>query len=273
MKADLHVHSTASDGTLTAHELVSLALAKNVSVLAIADHDSVAGVASALDAARDTQLTVIPAVELSAVAGTRDVHILGYFIRYDDEHLIAHLADLRQARLHRAQTTVGALVEAGYEVDLDEVLALADGGAVGRSHIARALVSGGLADDVPDAFRRLIGRGKPFYVPKDVRPPRDVIQVVRDAGGVAVLAHPGVNLLDDLVPELVQHGLGGIEAYHADHTPEQRDRYARMAAAAHLLVTGGSDFHGPNSPNATLGSVKIPEEAVEALLAWGGSAA
>jgi predicted metal-dependent phosphoesterase TrpH len=269
MKADLHVHSTASDGTLTPHQLVDLAISRGLSVLAIADHDSVEGVTAALDAARHTTLTLVPAVELSAVSGTHDVHILGYWIRHDDAHLAAHLADLRDARRRRAAATVEALRRAGHEVGLNEVLALSEGGSVGRSHIARALVAGGHATDVADAFVRLIGRGKPFYVPKDVRSPQDVISLVRKAGGVAVLAHPGVSQLDDLIPELVEAGLGGIEAYHADHTAEQRDRYAHIAMEAGLLVTGGSDFHGPAAPNAALGSVDLPEDSIAAFLAWG----
>lgn len=269
MKADLHVHSTASDGTLTPRELVSLALGRDLTVLAIADHDSVEGVPDALAAARSTRLRLVPAVELSAVVGAQDVHILGYFIRHDDPRLAAHLGDLRDARRRRAASTVSALADAGLHVELDDVLAMSGGGAVGRSHVARALVAEGHAENIPDAFTRLIGRGKPFYVPKDVRPPDEVIGVVRDAGGLAVLAHPGVSRLDYLIPELIEAGLGGIEAYHADHRPEQRTHYASIAKKYGLLVTGGSDFHGPASPNAPLGSVDIPTEAVEALLEWG----
>jgi len=269
VKADLHVHSTASDGTLSPHDVVELARKREVDVLAIADHDSVEGLAQARRAARDCGVVLLPAVELSSVADGRDAHILGYFIRPDDPHLNAHLADLRAARLRRAESMIAALNGAGIDITLDEVLARSAGGAVGRSHVAHTLVSGGHATDVSDAFSRLIGRGRPYYVTKDVRTPADAIATIRDAGGLAVLAHPGVSRLDDLVDDLVADGLAGIEAYHADHSAEQRSRYARMAAERGLLVTGGTDYHGPTAPNPELGSVEVPAEAVEALLAAG----
>ena len=268
MRADLHVHSTASDGTLSPSELVSLALQRNVDVLAIADHDSVEGLAEAIKAARDTQLVLVPAVELSASHPTADVHILGYHIDHEDPGLLAHLAALREARLARAYAMLERLAAVGIDVDIDEVLTLAEGGAVGRSHVARALVAGGHADHVADAFDRLIGRGKPHYVSKNAQLPAEVIAVIRRAGGVAVVAHPGVSGLDTIVPELIAAGLGGIEAYHADHTPAQREHYANLAREAQLFVTGGSDFHGHDAPNPPLGSVDLPDDAVTALLSW-----
>jgi len=268
MRADLHVHSTASDGSLRPAELVELALDCGLSVLAIADHDSVEGLPEALTAARGTGLTIVPAVELSSVAsGGEDVHVLGYFVRPDDEHLLEHLSDMRAARYRRARTMVATLNEAGYHVTLDDVLALSHGGAVGRSHVARALVAAGHAENVADAFKRLIGRGSPFYVAKDVRSPQDAIACIRDAGGLAVIAHPGISGVDSLVRELAETGLSGVEAYHADHTADQRTRYAALAEELGLLVTGGSDYHGPAAPNPPLGSVEIPAAAVEAFLA------
>ncbi len=238
MKADLHVHSTASDGTLRPADLVALALQRGLSVLAIADHDSVEGLPEAMGAAADTSLALIPAVELSSVTPDGDdVHMLGYFIRADDAHLLRHLADLRSARLSRAESMVGALNAAGYRVTLDDVLALSEGGAVGRSHVARALVAAGHAESVADAFKRLIGRGRPFYVAKDVRSPQDAIRCIREAGGLAVVAHPGVSRLEHLIPELADAGLAGIEAYHADHSaraaPPLRCACGRDGAAGH----------------------------------------
>ena len=272
MRADLHVHSTASDGTVSPRDLVALALERELDVLAIADHDSVEGLPEAFDGAAGTPLTIVPAVELSAVSGSADVHILAYFVDPADPNLAAELTRLRDARHHRAVAMVEALSRAGYRVSLDDVLALSDGGAVGRSHIARALVGSGAAESVSDAFRRLIGRGKPYYVPKDSSPPGDVVTTVRALGGVPVLAHPGVTAVDSLIPDLIGAGLLGIEAYHADHTAEQRQYYAEMAASLGLLVTGGSDYHGPGGPNPHLGSVYVPPAAVEALLAVGRSA-
>jgi len=267
MKADLHVHSTASDGTLQPAELVALALEHGVDVLAIADHDSVAGLPEAFAAAEGTSLTLVPAVELSAVLDGRDIHVLGYWVDWRDNAFLRQLADMRTARLRRAETMVDALQAAGYEVTISDVLALADGGAVGRSHVARALVDRGHAATVADAFERLIGRGMPYYVPKDARTPQEAIGVIRGAGGLAVLAHPAISGVEDLLPALAAAGLAGVEAYHADHTPSQRDRLAARATELGLLTTGGTDFHGPSAPNPNLGRVDLPPSSVEALLA------
>jgi hypothetical protein len=271
MRADLHVHSTASDGTLSPSQLVRLAIDSDVSVLAIADHDSVEGIAEATLAAAETTLTLIPAVELSTVARDgRDIHLLGYFVDPDDPSLLNSLRDLREARLSRAESMVAGLSAAGIPIALDTVLEMSAGGAVGRSHVARALVSAGHADSIAEAFTRFIGRGRPFYVAKDVRSPEQAIDCIRDSGGIAVIAHPGVSKVDDLLRELVEAGLQGIEAYHADHSAQQRGHYAAMALGLGLLTTGGSDFHGPGAPNARLGGVDIPEEAVTSLLHAGG---
>lgn len=272
MKADLHVHSIASDGTLTPEALVELALAEGVSVLALADHDSVEGVGRAIEAARGTGLRIIPAVELSAVGpDNEDIHILGYFIDHESPDLLAHLSAQRQARIDRAAVMVELLGSAGYVVDFEGIEQLASGGAIGRSHIARALVSAGHAKDVVGAFDRFIGRGREFYVPKSANDPAHVIAVVTAAGGLAVAAHPGVSGLDELLPDLVAHGLSGIEAYHADHSLEQRKHYAALARTLGVLATGGSDYHGPNAPNPVLGSISIPREALDRFIAAGDS--
>lgn len=270
MRADLHVHSTASDGTLTPSQLVWLAVDADLSVLAISDHDSVEGIAEAKLAAAETKLTLIPAVELSTVTRDgRDVHLLGYFVDPDDPSLLDSLRDLREARLSRARSMVAGLNAAGMEISLDQVLEMSAGGAVGRSHVARALVSAGHADSIAEAFTRFIGRGRPFYVAKDMRSPEQAIDCIRDAGGIAVIAHPGVSKVDDLLREMVEAGLQGIEAYHADHSIQQRGHYADLSRGLGLLTTGGSDFHGPGAPNARLGAVDIPEEAIISFLQAG----
>ena len=178
-----------------------------------------------------------------------------------------HLEDLRAARLRRAETIVTSLRGAGYDIRIDDVLALAAGGSVGRSHVARALVNQGHAATVADAFRDFLGRGCPFYVSKDVRSPWEVLDVVRSAGGVPVLAHPGVTKVDALITSLIGAGLAGIEAYHAEHTTEQSTYYAWLARSLGLIATGGSDYHGEGTPGVELGSGAVPEEDVERLLA------
>ncbi len=265
MAIDLHVHSTASDGTLAPSALVEEAAALGLSALAIADHDSVDGVAEGIAAGSRLGVEVVPAVELSAADQGRDVHVLGYFVDYADVQFRERLAALRQARLARARRIVEALHQDGFAVDLDEVLSLADGAAVGRSHVARALVERGHAEDVAEAFERFIGRGKPYYIAKEVTSPEEVVSLIAGVGGLAILAHPAVSEVEDLVERLVPCRLAGVEAYHAEHTTEQTDSVLRLAVAHGLLVTGGSDYHGPGTHGAMMGDPHVPDEVLERL--------
>ncbi len=268
MKGDLHVHSTASDGTFTPTQLVSAALAAKLDVIAIADHDTVDGQAEAAEAASSTSLTVIPAVELSCLVGDADVHILGFHIDPEDPALRARLDELKLARLRRAETLIRTLTDAGYDVTLDDVLRHAEGGSVGRSHIARALVSTGHAADTREAFDRFIGRDRPFYIAKEAQSASEAILLIHAAGGVAVVAHPGIGDVGRHLDEMRAAGIDGVEAHHADHDPSQRETFAQYAADHGLLVTGGTDFHGPSAPNPALGDIDVPEEAVETLVNW-----
>lgn len=275
MRIDLHAHSNASDGELSPAELVAAAAARNIRVLGMTDHDSLDGLPDALRAAQAAGVVLVPGVELSAgpVDG-RDVHILGYFVEPGDTVLEERLARLRRGRLERAELIIAALGRAGFGVTFDDVLEVAGQAAVGRAHIARALVNAGHADDIADAFGRYLGHGRPFYRPKPPTDPCDAVRMLLAAGALPVLAHPGVSEADVLLPALIDAGLAGIEAYHADHAPVERERYARMARSAGLLVTGGSDWHGPDSPNAELGSVELPSyvwpELVARAPAWFG---
>ncbi len=267
MHLDLHVHSTASDGSLSAEDIVHTADSLGLAAISITDHDSVASIEPALDAARELSVLVVPGVELSAVHDGRDVHILGYFVNHTDLHFLDTLSRLRDARLERATIIVNGLADAGYDVSLQDVLLLAEGASVGRSHVARALVDRGHADSVGDAFERFVGRGKPYYVPKPVAEPASVIETIVRAGGVPVLAHPGITRIDAAIADLVGWGLVGLEAYHADHDPADRQRYARLAEELGLIVTGGSDFHGPLAPGAAIGAVEVPDDVLERLQA------
>ncbi|MDO8963231.1 MAG: PHP domain-containing protein [Coriobacteriia bacterium] len=266
MCVDLHTHTTASDGTLSAPSLVEAALAAGIRTLAITDHDSVEAIEGALLAARDTGLEIVPGVELSAQAAhAHDVHVLGYFIDHRDRTLLDALAGLRRLRLERAREMVDALVLDGHDVTLDGVLVHAGDGAVGRSHVARALVDAGSVESVETAFRELIGRGRPFFVEKMLLTGADAVGLIRAAGGVAVLAHPGITHSDAAIPALVAAGLGGLEAFHAEHTRSDRDRYSGLAQRMGLLATGGSDYHGPGTKNNALGSGGCPPGVVDAL--------
>lgn len=270
MSIDLHIHSTASDGTLAPDVLVADAKTRGLTAIAIADHDSVEGVAEALDAGRRHGLTVVKAVELSARAEDgRDMHILGYRIDHTDKRLLARLADLRERRRQRAFRMIEALREGGYHLDPDDVMHMAGGGAVGRAHIARALEATGRVPSQGAAFRELIGKDKPFFVPKPGVTPAEIITLIRSACGVAVLAHPGVTRVDDLLGQLVADGLQGIEVWHAEHSASDMKRYAEIARLRGLVATGGSDYHGPRASGGgkCIGCVEVPDSALEALYA------
>jgi predicted metal-dependent phosphoesterase TrpH len=265
MTVDLHVHTTASDGSVTPRDVVAAALDLGLRVISITDHDSVEGVAEALDAAEGTPLEVIPGVELSVHSEQgSDAHLLGYLIDHHDPALLAALERLREARVARAHAMVAALAQAGHAVDIDGVLERAGNGAVGRVHIARALVAAGSAATIEEAFARFIGRDGPFYVAKAFFSPEEALALIHGAGGVAVLAHPGVSGEGPLVG-LVDAGLDGVEAYHAEHTVAQRAHFVSVARRFGLIVTGGSDYHGPGMRSAALGAGACPDRAVEAL--------
>lgn len=265
MAVDLHVHTTASDGLFSPSDVVRACLDLSLRAVAITDHDSVAGIAEALEAAEQTPLEVIPGVELSVLGPDgSDAHVLGFFVDHTSPAFISKLDTLRDARQARAELMIERLRRAGHDVDLAHVARHAGVGAVGRVHVARALVDAGSVASVEQAFADLIGRQGPFYVHKDTLGVREAIDAIHSAGGVTVLAHPGVSGAGAL-DTLIEAGLDGIEAYHAEHSVEEAARYAAMARDRGLLTTGGSDFHGPNMRSAMLGSGGCPDAAVEAL--------
>jgi predicted metal-dependent phosphoesterase TrpH len=269
---DLHVHSTASDGTLTPEEIVAVALAKGLRALALADHDSVDGIEPALAAAAGTSLVVIPAVEISTDYGATEVHVLGYFLDYHQPELLAKLAAIREAREGRAEKMVTLLREHGVDITYQQVLERANGGSVGRPHVAGVLVEGGHVGTPQEAFDRYLGRGRPAYVPRYKLTPQEAIALIRRCQGLPVLSHPGLIHNDRLVVEMIEEGVEGLEAYHSAHTAQASEKYARLARERGLLVTCGTDSHGPGgSIPVEIGSVAMPdgEEALERLLAWG----
>lgn len=267
MPVDLHVHTTASDGVLTPSDVVRAAIAAGLTAIAITDHDTVAGVSEALRTAAGTTLTVIPGVELSVDEENGvGAHVLGLLVDHTDPRLASTLEGLRVERDARARRMVALLAEAGHVIDFDTVRAIAGHGSIGRVHIARALVDAGSAASIPEAFDLFIGRDAPFYVRKRTLDPAPAIDAIHGAGGVAVLAHPGVNG-EEALPALLAAGLDGIEAFHSEHTAVQSSRFAALAAGHGLLVTGGSDFHGHDAHAAPLGGGACPDDAIDALRA------
>jgi predicted metal-dependent phosphoesterase TrpH len=276
MSSDLHLHTTASDGSIKPAELVKRARQRGLNAIAITDHDNVDGIAEALEAGRALGVTVVPGVELSSEyrdcdGEGCDLHFLGFFINYRSSFLRRHLERLVHARYQRAYEIVRRLQLDGIHIPFEQVKRIAGEGSLGRPHIARALVEHGYVDTIQGAFRKYLERKGPYYVEKYTYSPREVIEVIRKAGGVASLAHPGLCRCDSKIPEFAAAGLQAIEVYHTDHDPTQVNRYRRLAERLGLVATGGSDCHGPVSLRGfLLGTVTVPDEVVEELRALAG---
>lgn len=265
-RVDLHVHSTASDGVLSPSEVVSTALARGLSVLALTDHDTLSGVAEAQAAAAGTGLEVIPGAEVNSEGAWGDLHILGYCLDPESPLLKKRLEAMRDARLGRARKMLEKLGQMGMPLDWEEVRALAAGESVGRPHVARALLNRGYVTSIQAAFDRYIANDGPAYVPRLRLTPAEVIEAIRTAGGVAVLAHPVHSSAVDLIPELVPLGLQGLEVYYPGHSQRDVQELLALCRRYGLLATGGSDFHGPGyEEGAPIGSVVVPLECVERL--------
>jgi|DewCreStandDraft_1066081.scaffolds.fasta_scaffold00011_54 predicted metal-dependent phosphoesterase TrpH len=266
-RVDLHAHTTASDGTLRPAELVKLALERGLTVLGITDHDSTEGIAEALQAAAGTPLRIIPGVEINTDVPAGEVHVLGYFIDTANEALQRQLSLQRSGREARARLMVEKLAALGLHISWERVLELAQGGAIGRPHIAQALVERGYVATPAEAFEKYIGHGGPAYVERTKLTPAEAVALIRQAGGVPVLAHPTFSpAYEALVAELVEAGLAGLECYYAGYDQETVVHLLMLAQRHGLIPTGGSDFHGlALKEGADLGSVYVPPEVVEQL--------
>lgn len=267
-RADLHVHTRASDGAFSPAEVVAGAARAGLAAVAIADHDTLAGIDEACRAASGLAYPkVIPAVEINTDHGAIEAHVLCYFPDLDDAPFRDFLAEQVQSRLERARRMVDLLSSLGLHVAWGRVLELAAGGSIGRPHIAAAMVERGYASDFHDAMETWLTRGRPGYVPRRKLSPHEAVTEILRAGGVPVLAHPGLSGCEPLIGELIPLGLAGLEAHHPSHSPEQCTRYAEMARENGLVVTGGSDFHGPGmAEGAAIGDVTVPFSAVKELV-------
>lgn len=260
--ADLHAHSTASDGAATPVELVQQARQAGLSTVAVTDHDTVEGVGAARAAGDGLGLTVVAGVELSAVDGEQEIHILG--LHLEDPHTLAPLlAELRDSRRRRAATMVSALRAAGIPLTIEAVMVEAGEGAVGRPHVARALMAGGWVRDQRDAFDRFLGAGRPAFVPKRHLALSDAIRLVHAAGGIAVYAHPGRDGIRSRLEAFRGMGLDGIEVLHPGHSAEDVARLRALSDFLQLVPSGGSDWHGGTEGPRALGSMRVPEAWVD----------
>ncbi len=269
MAVDLHLHTTASDGTLSPSELVAKAASLNLSALSITDHDSFGGIDEAAAVARKHDIDLIPGVELSSYYRGQDVHILGYFVDYHDPVLTARLRYLRESRELRARKIVEKLSDGGAEVTWADVEKYAKGEAVGRPHVAQALVDRGVVRNISEAFEQYLGRNGPAYVPKYVLDLEDIFDIIHGAGGLASLAHPCHWGADRTVIEkLSDRGLDAVEVWHIDHSEEDIRKYTEIAQELGLLLTGGSDCHGTRKKHGfVIGTLDIPDEIIEPLRA------
>lgn len=267
MRIDLHTHTTASDGLLPPERLVELAKGAGVTVLAIADHDTTDAVDAALAAGRRLGVEIIPAVEINTDVDESEVHVLGYFINYHEAWFQAFLVRLRDGRVNRAARMVEKLNALGLRIDFERVRAMAEG-AVGRPHVARALVEAGAVKSTEEAFEKYIGRSGPAYVERMKVTPEEAVRVIARADGIPVLAHPGWGVKDEMIPPLVEAGLEGLEVYYPDHTPAMVAHYLDLASQYRLVVTGGTDFHGGDlATRVSIGSQYVPDGVVERLKA------
>lgn len=265
---DLHLHTSASDGRLSPSELIALAAASGLTVVSVTDHDTTAGLEEADAAARAAGLRLISGIEITAVEEGQDVHVLGYFFDPADRGLEHFLRAQRADRIRRVLEIAERLAAMGCVIDTRPLVAQSAraGASVGRPHVADALIAAGHAIDRTDAFDRLIGRGRPAFVPRDGASAAEVVSVIRGARGIASLAHPGLTRRDDLLPLLARAGLTAVEALHSDHDADTEAHYRDLAALHGLAVSGGSDFHGGCGHHAgALGIVSLPREDFAAL--------
>lgn len=267
---DLHTHTTASDGRCTPEELVARAAAAGVRVLAVTDHDTVAGCTAAADACARSKIKFIPGIEVTAVVDGADVHVLGYFVQTHSPALRSFLAEQRQRRVDRVREMIGKLVQHGITLDPEAILAPALNDptkAVGRPWIARALVERGDVPNIAEAFNRWLARGKPAFVPRVGASPEEVFERIHAADGLASLAHPVLMKRDEWLPRFAQSGLDALEVYHSDHDDFTTSHYLGIAKTLRLGVSGGSDYHADDAHGGGgPGRVSLPQKHYEGLL-------
>jgi predicted metal-dependent phosphoesterase TrpH len=266
---DLHMHTTASDGTSTPEDLVARVHRAGITTFAVTDHDTMASVAHAAVEGARYGLTCVPGIEMTTVHDGHDVHMLGYFLKTDAPALTAMIARVRALRLERAAEIADRLAAAGAPIDIEMLVQAAPPGSprsLARPQIARALIAAGHVATVAEAFDRFLSEGCVAYVPHRGPSPADGIAAIVEAGGVASLAHPGTLGHDDIVPGLVDAGLAAIEAYHSAHDTAATERYLTLARAHGLAVSGGSDFHGEGTRRSEFfGVLSLPEVEFERL--------
>jgi predicted metal-dependent phosphoesterase TrpH len=264
--ADLHIHTFYSDSTSSPQEVIQQAHQAGLHCIAITDHDTVDGIVPTMEAARELGLEVIAGVELSSEINGKDIHILGYCFDYQNENLLSRLNEMQNTRLERMKQMISKLHAVGIKnIELEEVTSRVQSKSVGRPHLAAVLVAKGKVSTMQAAFDKYLTEGAVAYVPKFKMSPVEAIELINSAGGVAVLAHPVLTAVDELIPQFVRAGLKGIEVFYPMHTENVIHFYQGIVQKHHLVATGGSDAHGSAKRHTYVGRVKIPYEYVEQL--------
>ena len=264
-KIDLHTHTRYSDGHYTPEELIIKAKENGIDVISITDHDTVDGISEAIEAGKKNGVEVIPGLEISSDIRDREVHLLAYFFDPLNKELEEYLKFFRAERIKRAVRIIEKLNALGLGLTIENVMEIAKNSAVGRPHIAKAMVKSGLVSNYFEAFSKYIGNGCPAYERKVHVSPRSAFKIISDAGGLSFIAHPG-NLPDTIMVELIEAGLDGIEVVHPSHLPHQVKHYRGIVNEFFLLESGGSDFHGgERNDYANLGKYTVSHTKIEAM--------
>jgi hypothetical protein len=265
MFADLHLHTNFSDGTYTPEELVSNAAKHRLAAIALTDHDTVEGCERAAKACKAVEIEFIAGTELTAEQDENEIHILGYFLDTQNKKLLEEIGKFQSVRQDRIREMVSRLNALKVPLRVEDVIALANCRSPGRPHVARALVKAGFVNSLDEAFERFLKKHRPAWVPKARISSQTAIELIHQANGLAVMAHPGLNRTDEVIPDLVEAGLDGIECFHTKHSTAISEHYLEIADKYNLLVTGGSDCHGMSKGKPLIGTVKLPYRQVEKL--------
>ncbi len=265
--ADLHLHSQFSDGTFTPTEIAARAKQQGLGAIALTDHDTVEGCPATATECAKAGIEFVVGTELTAEHHDHELHILAYFVDPQNAQLLREIAKFQVVRQERIREMVARINALGVKLNADEVFALANCKSPGRPHVARTLVRNGQCRTLDEAFERFLKKGRPAWVPKSKMSALEAIQLIHQANGLAVMAHPGLNRSDESIPDLVAAGLDGIECFHTKHPPATSQHYLAIAAKHKLLVTGGSDCHGMSKGKPLIGTVRLAREHFDKMKA------